>query len=418
MTSKPHFLFLQGMPCSFFSRIAKGLEALGCRATGVNFCIGDAIFWRGPNTVNFRGRLSEWPEYLEDFIVHNQVTDLVLLGEQRSYHRPAVGIAQAHGLRVTVTDFGYLRPDWITLERDGMTGNSQFPRDPQQIRTLAASLPEPDWSRQFHDSSWRMAIADFSYNLGNLLLWFTFPHYRRSDKRPPTIFYTLSSAKRLLTVRMGKRGMERKIGSLVDSGCAYFVFPLQLEHDFQIVAYSPFCDLAEAVRLVIGSFAAHADQNARLVIKVHPWDPGLRDWREVVSRIGAEFGIEGRIDLFDGGNLDDLIRHSRGMVTVNSTSGVRALQMGSRVMTLGQAVYNVQGITYPGTLDTFWTDGWQPDAGMVHAFFRAMAGTIQIRGVFFAEPGLSTVVQESVSRLYSGTVGMPSASLVPMRRGA
>ena len=33
-------------------------------------------------------------------------------------------------MSVAVTDFGYLRPDWIVLERDGMGAESRFPRDP------------------------------------------------------------------------------------------------------------------------------------------------------------------------------------------------------------------------------------------------------------------------------------------------
>jgi capsular polysaccharide export protein len=65
------------------------------------------------------------------------VTHVLLLGENRRYHRQAVDIALALGIQVVVNDFGYIRPDWITFERNGMSGGSLFPRDPAAIRAMA-----------------------------------------------------------------------------------------------------------------------------------------------------------------------------------------------------------------------------------------------------------------------------------------
>ena len=50
------------------------------------------------------------------FMVREGVTDLVLLGEERPYHRDAITAATARGIDVYVVEMGYLRPDWITLE--------------------------------------------------------------------------------------------------------------------------------------------------------------------------------------------------------------------------------------------------------------------------------------------------------------
>ena len=146
-----HFVFLQGMPSPFFTRIGRQLADLGCRVTGINLCFGDQLFWRGPARVNYRGRLADWPDFLRRFLQGENVTDIVLLGEQRHYHKEAVKIAQSCGVRVTVTDYGYLRPDWITLERDGMGGNSCFPKDPEEIRRLATDVPLPEKNRQYLD---------------------------------------------------------------------------------------------------------------------------------------------------------------------------------------------------------------------------------------------------------------------------
>lgn len=42
-----HFLFLQGMPCGFFSQIAARLRAAGARTTRINLCLGTCFSGRG-----------------------------------------------------------------------------------------------------------------------------------------------------------------------------------------------------------------------------------------------------------------------------------------------------------------------------------------------------------------------------------
>jgi capsular polysaccharide export protein len=407
-----HFLFLQGLPSPFFSRIANELTARGCRATGINLCVGDQLFWHGPNTVNYRGRLSDWSGYIADFLDENKITDMVLLGEQRSYHKFAIEAAQARGIRVTVTDFGYLRPDWITLERDGMGGNSRFPRDAQTIQNLAATAPKADMARLYSDGFWTMAAGDMLYHLANFAFFWLFPFYRRPYKRDHPLVHYLSIGRRLLFAKANHRRAMQRLSELRNKGARYFLFPLQLENDFQIVSYSPFASLEEAIRLVLKSFAVHAVANTRLLVKVHPLEPGIKNWKKLVYVWADELGIGDRIDYFDGGNLDEIISGSLGMITVNSTAGIRALQLGSPVKILGEAIYDVAGLTYQGSIDDFWNGVKRPDPVLVDAFINAIASTLHVRGVFYSEPGLSVAVRAAVDRLYHQEVGMTTLSQV------
>ena len=378
-----HFVFLQGMPCSFFSRIGRRLGELGCRVTGINFSLGDQLFWRGGEAVNYRGSLDAWPRFFRRFIEREGVTDVVLLGEQRSYHKPAVEVAQACGVRVTVTDFGYLRPDWITLERDGMGGNSHFPRRSDALLEMARSLPSPDLSLHFSDSVFNMAVGDLVYSFSNVFGSWLYPNYRRSDKRPHPLIYFPATGLRLLRNSWHRPTAQHQIETLRSSGKRYFVFPLQLEHDFQIVAYSPYDSLTDAIVHVIRSFAKYAPPETLLAVKVHPWDPGFANWRARVQRIAAEHRVGDRVEFFQGGDIGPMIRGSIGMVTVNSTSGVHALTLGFPVKVLGQAIFDLPGLTAQMTLDDFWAAPPAPDQDLVDAFIRVLAGTIQIRGVFF-----------------------------------
>ena len=405
MSSERHFLFLQGPPSPFFSRIGRELRSLGCKTTAISFCFGDQLFWSGPNRVNYRDRFAQWPMYIAEFLDKNRITDLVLLGEQRDYHKQAVEAAKQRGIQVTVTDFGYLRPDWITLERDGMSGNSRFPRDPDAILALASQVQEADLEIRYRDSAWRMSVGDLVYSFANVFFWWRYPHYRRSDHRTHPLIYFPAMGQQLLQAKARRKKGETEIDRCQEEGVRYFVFPLQLEHDFQITAYSPFGTLDEAIQLVLASFSFHAKADEKLIIKVHPWDPGFKNWGWRIQKLANRLGIANRVVYLQGGDLGRLIRGSIGMVTVNSTSGVHALQLGSPVKVLGSAVYDIAGLTYQDGLDTFWRSALPPDQDLVNAFIKAMASSIQIRGVYFSEPGLSVAVHEATKRLYSGTVG-------------
>src|SRR5918997_5947822 len=143
-TPRRRFLFLQGPISPFFAEVAAGLRALGHAAHRINLCLGDRLFWRGPGAVDYRGRAGDWPAFVGAFLDRHGISDLVLLGEQRPLHRAAIAEARARGVSVAVTDLGYLRPDWVALERDGMGAESRFPREPAAIRALAARCPEHD----------------------------------------------------------------------------------------------------------------------------------------------------------------------------------------------------------------------------------------------------------------------------------
>ncbi|OYV45363.1 MAG: hypothetical protein B7X10_05850 [Burkholderiales bacterium 21-58-4] len=92
-------------------------------------------------------------------------------------------------------------------------------------------------------------------------------------------------------------------------------------------------------------------------------------------------------------------------MTVNSTSGIRALQLGRPLKVLGQAVFDIPGISFQGTLDAFWSDGTIPDAELVRDFLLALSHTVQIRGTFFGKAGLTAAVNSAAWRLVNNRVG-------------
>ena len=57
------------------------------------------------------------------------------------------------------------------------------------------------------------------------------------------------------------------------------------------------------------------------------------------------------------GDTPDLAQHSAGVVLINSTVGLQALERGAPLMVMGQALYKQPQLSFTGELDQFWTQG-------------------------------------------------------------
>lgn len=409
------FLFLQGPSSPIFAKIAARLEVHGHCCLRINLNVGDQIFWRRDGAHSYRGSITHWEAYVDAFIRRHGVSDLVLLGEERPYHRMAIAAARKHGAAVFVVEMGYLRPDWLTLECGGMSSNSHFPADPTHILEAAASLPEPDWRRRHTQTFLAEAAYDLLYNLPNVFFWFLFPGYGRHGIFHPLAEYA-GWIRRLATTRRQSQAAEALIRSLASQGLPYFVYPLQLETDYQLRAHSPFNSQREAIVDILTSFARHAPAASRLAVKVHPLDNSLIPWRRIIAGQAATLGIGDRVACLDGGNLDVLVEGSAGLVTVNSTAGLHALKQGKPVKVLGRAVFDIAGLTDQQPLDTFWTAPQSPDPALSAATFRLMAAAIQVRGNFYSKAGTDAGAEAIADRLHRNTVNQPGAFVDPPPR--
>ena len=401
-------LFLQGPISPFFKRVGERIASLapGVRTLRVNLNFGDWLFWHGADAINYRGSFKAWPDFIDALILREGVTDVVMLGEQRPYHKAAAAAARARGTRVIATDFGYLRPDWIAFELDGLTGASRIPRAAAQVRAHAAGTRKPDLTPQFTDRFWPQARMDMAYHLSAWLLWFLFPGYKTHQPDHPVLTY-LGSGLRILLQKRRARAATRAIAAAEQSAGPVFIFPMQMEKDFSIRAYSPYRELRTPICEVVMSFAAFAPEDATLIIKIHPGDPGLRPWRRIVASIASDARVADRVKFIDGGDLGRLIRASAGVVVINSTVGMLALEKGRPTLTLGQAVYNVDGMTASCTLDAFWQNPPTPDAALVGDFIKVITSTFMLRGTFYCDPGMTAGANAAARRLIDKSVNQP-----------
>lgn len=390
-------LLLQGLMGPLFRRLGQELMRCGHTVYKVNFNGGDRLFWRLPNGLEYRGTLADWPEWFTQTLRENGITDVTLFGDCRDHHTPAIRICRELGIPVHVFEEGYIRPDWVTLELGGVNGHSSLPRDPEWYRKTAAALGPVPPHAQVPSSFQRRATEGLLYNLADVLTRWYYPGW--SNHRPwHPVVEGLGWWRKLRKRKQRESSAAALMNRLISTREPYFLFPLQLDSDAQVRLHSPFAGIAHALRLVISSFAANAPANARLVVKEHPLDNGVRDWWQVTADTAALFGVEDRVDYMAWGDIVPVTRSARGVVTINSTSGTLALAEGIPVVALGHAVYDIAGITCQNGLDTFWNAPEPPDSETFLAFRRVLIERCLIPGGFFSEEALDKVVRHAIAR--------------------
>ena len=396
--TKRHFLLLQGLMGPFFQRIGQALKKRGHKVWKINFNGGDELFWRLGGGIAFRNNYGTWPAFLGSVLQKHDITDVLLFGDCRELHRQAILICREMGIAVHVFEEGYIRPDWVTLELGGVNGNSNLPKDPNWYYQKASKLPPIAPHESVPSSFRRRALEGIAYNAATILMKWRFPHW--TDYRPwPPLVEGMGWLRRLIRRKKAQERSQSLIQWLIEGPKPYMLLPLQLDADAQLRLHSSYSGVAEVITQVLVSFAKHAPLEMRLVIKEHPLDNGVQDWKTLVERLAAAHGVSNRVDYMELGDIATLVRHARGIVTVNSTTGTLALAHNVPVITLGQAIYDMPNLTAQSTLKDFWHTPQPPDPLIFAAFRRVLIEQCLIPGGFFSEEGLKKLTVNAVTRL-------------------
>lgn len=401
-------LFLQGPPGVFARTIADCLELRGVKTLRINLSAGDWLGWHDRRCTSYRGNLTKWPEWLKTFCLEKEVTHIVYYADRVPYHVAAAEVGAELEISCLTFENGYLRPDWITLERNGMSAHSLFPEDPEVIRRAAIGLPEIDRTPLYKYPFVNEAVNEVAYNMANVIFRLAAPDYVRDKLYHPLIDY-LSNIPRMIQAKRRNRLAHNVIDDIIAVRLPYYVFPLQLQSDYQLRYNSQYSHIAEAAEEAVRSFARFAPSSARLVFKVHPLDNGMEPWQRILRTIAKKHGVKKRVFLVDGGNLEQLLSHAAGSLTINSTTGLHALRVGCPTKVLGIALYDIAGLTCQKSLDEFWREGTSPDQELLDALERLLAATIQVKGCFYTKEGREAAAEVMADRILSDTVNMPDA---------
>jgi capsular polysaccharide export protein len=379
-----NILLLQGPVGPFFSRLASVLAAVGAKTYKVNFNGGDCLFYRH-NSILWRGSLDAWPNYFASLLDRLSIDVVMLFGDCRPIHRVAREIAQQRGLKVGAFEEGYVRPNYITFEEYGVNGYSSIPRTADFYNAL--SNKGLALEREVGNTFWHAALWAVLYYTASAALKGIFRQYRhhRVLELSEALPWLRGAWRKVFHACRQHRVLGILAGRLTKR---FFLVPLQISGDSQVLQHSGFASVADFVCRVVESFAAHAPKNTTLVVKHHPLDRGYHDYSLLLAGLAEQHGLKTRLLYIHDQHLPTLLHHMVGAVVINSTVGFSALSHGAPVKACGFAIYDIPGLTFPGSLDGFWNTAqdFHPDPGLFARFRAYVIDQTQINASFYKGP--------------------------------
>lgn len=378
-------LFLQGPLGPFFKLLAHYFSSKGHGTHKINFNGGDRFYAGAENIIDYCGTTEEWQAFLTQYIAEHKISKIVVYGDCRFYHKVARQVSLATNVEFWAFEEGYLRSGFVTLERDGCNANSPLFNhfDDLDNRLDDLDVEETVSSHRVTPTFAHRAWFSFCYYSWLTLFKSRFRgyfHHRPWLFRQETYFWIKSIIQKWSS-KLTDPPRYKQFIKLFDQ--KFTLLPLQVEVDFQLRDHSEFDSVEQVIEHVLRSFSTHASNDTALLIKHHPQNRGFEHYGTMINRLVAELDLEGRVLYGHDFNLPDVYHHVKGVVTVNSTVGISALLHNLPTKVLGKALYDIEGLTYQGHLDTFWQSDTEVDDNLFAQFRTKICLETQVSGDFY-----------------------------------
>lgn len=393
-------LLLQGPVGPFFRHLAAELHARGHTIDRVRFNAGDTMF-SGPlpgggKLYDYREGAALWEDWLDAHLRATPTDAVVLFGSERPQHRTARRVAASLGIPVVAMEEGYVRPGYVTVERDANNWRSPLagrlpPEGRPERRTPGLDLAG--------GSFWPMVRWAFLYfgwrNVAQRSRQSELFHKARPNHREAPRW--VRNAWRRATRR--DRVVPRLLGELKGR---YDLVPLQVADDAQLLEAARGWDNRRLIVATIASFAAHAPADRHLVFKVHPLERGHTRDHRLVRRVAAMHGLRDRVHCIMSGPLGPITRNARGMVVINSTSGLTAIAERKPLLVLGHAIYRNPALARcgegPRSMDPFWTDEYRGDERLARHYGAWLVREALVPGDFYRSDAMERTARNVADR--------------------
>ena len=395
MTRTRNYLFLQGPHGPFFGRLAGMLEAAGGTCWRVAFNRGDAHFWPNSKTlIPFTAAQATWPAECARLLDAHEITDLVLYGDVRPIHADAIRIARARGMTVHVFEEGYIRPYWVTYERNGSNGNSRLME--MTVAEMRAALANAEPEAIDPVAAWgdlRQHIFYGAYYHAFVI----FLNRRYRNFRPHRDITAMDEfrlyLRRLLLMPLHRLRRARLTRQIRRAGYPFHLVMLQLAHDSNVRAHGDFQAQEEFHDHVIKGFAEGAPGHHHLVFKAHPLEDGRIPEARAIKYIARAYGVADRVHYVPGGKLAKLLNLARSAVTINSTAGQQALWRGMPLRAFGRAVYDKPEFVSRQPIAEFFRQPERPDLAAYHDYRQYLLETSQVPGGYYSAKARSQLLR-------------------------
>ena len=385
--SGKNILLLQGPMGKFFNLLDHKFITLGATTFRIGLNAGDEFFADARHFIPFKGRIEEWESFIAEFYEKHSIDMIFVFGDCRFYQSKAIKVAKREGVEVFVFEEGYIRPDFITLERNGVNDNSSLPREREFYDALAYHDKMECNSkniRHIGNTYNEMAREAILYYIVGNLFYFKYPHYHhhRTFSALLEAFYGVRNFVRKQRYRLQEFNAKNLYQLQLHK--QYFFVALQTHEDFQILHHSDYKSVEAFIEEVLFSFAYKAPKDKYLVIKHHPMDRGKKDYARFIRNYATKLGCVERVNIVYDVHLPTLLKNAIGTITINSTVGISSLFHATPTLCLGRSFYDIKGLTSQGVkLNDFWKNYKPVDEDLFNKFRCYLIQKTQINGSFY-----------------------------------
>ena len=376
-------LLLMGPIGTFFSRLGNYLERKQIQTYKVIFPFYEFGFKKN-QIINFNHKIDLFEPFLIEVIKEKKIKHIFMYGDILTPHRIAIDTCKrlrTEGIDVSteIFELGYLRPNYVTLEKNSVNFKSNIPKERSFYEHLIVSnvIPRPKYKMGIRLRKIWKGITFIQHSLTNYKI---VPYQHKLQPKPIYLYYQALGLVRKYIYSLTEYKLKKNIGR----DRKYFLVVLQVAIDSQIIEGSKFESVEDFIKYVIKSFKNSNVKDVNLVIKHHPRDRGYNNYSKLIKEEKKKYNLNKNIIYIHDEKIANLLRNPncKGSVIVNSSVGIQALFHNIPVKALGRAIYDIDGLTDQKSLDEFWKDPFGPDRKLFISFYNYILQQTQINGNF------------------------------------
>ena len=375
-------LFLMGPIGTFFARLSNYLEENNVRTYKILFPLHEYGFNQS-RIIKYDQNINNFKKFLSKTLINYEIKHIFMYGNVLIPHKQALDLVQelkteGKNINTHIFELGYLRPNFVTLENEGINYNSSLIKSRQFYlkQDSFSDLPIPKKHARFRIRKIWKTISFINHSFKNYKI------VEKEHKLQPKPIYIWFQIKGFI-LKYFFFFTEYKLKNYF-LGKNYFLVILQVSTDSQLTEGSDFKDNKKFIYKVIKDFAEANPNGVNLVFKHHPRDRGYTNYFNQIKKISNEFDVLNKVFYFHDYFLSKLFQNPncKGTVLINSTVGYQSLYHSVPVKSLGITPYNIEGLSDQQDLTSFFRNPSTVDRLLFKKFYKHVMENSQINGNF------------------------------------